>query len=278
MQHREDEPLLSNIATSLCAALDPSLHAAMTASDWSERFRASKTPWFRGRTYHEYSVMRSSLKSLINFDNARILDFGCGERPVAAASIAIRHPQAEVIGYDIVSPDFTGLDKVLMEEVGQERPANLHIGEPSGRFDLVYSWSVFEHIAVPELRSCFTRIRDWLADDGVFFFQIAPLYHSPDGSHLNALSQSEPWYHLSHSIEETRIAVFKGRSAARLWQQFLELNRLTAHDFKDIAVSCGLRVMSELLLAVEIAPPVPLLRTYTREALTTSEVRIVFRK
>ncbi len=260
----------------------------MAHVNWTEVFKASKTPWFRARTYHEYGSMWPMLRTLVNFDQSRILDFGCGALPIASASIALRHPEAEVYGSDVVDADLASLNKVLKHEATAEVPPNLHLirvppsclPETLGSFDLIYSWSVFEHIFVHHLYDCFRVIRDRLKDEGVFFFQIGGIYFSDKGSHLDEFFPNEPWHHLVRSLDELHQGVFASdralESRERHWRQFIELNRLSIDDFLDIAQSAGLKLVREERLRTDRDPPPRLLRIYTSDALKCFEIRAIF--
>jgi SAM-dependent methyltransferase len=253
-------------------------------------FRNSAPQWFRARTTHEYDVVRQRVGRDVALERARILDFGCGELPVAAASFALRHPASSVTGCDVLALNARVLESSLREHAGQPVPSNLQVlqappngfrwtGEP---FDLVYSWSVFEHIPSADIRTNFALIRDCLAPGGVFFFQIGGLYFHTSGSHLGSVFPDEPWHHLTRSLDELESVVMSQPMAQdarlRLWRQFVELNRLTAEDFLDAAADAGLVLQShENLRDKAHAPPARLLRSHTLDALVTSEIRAVFR-
>lgn len=251
---------------------------------------AASAPWFKARACHEYAVVRVAVQEYVTFDQATILDFGCGELPVAAASFALRHPGAHVIGTDVASVDAERFRQSLEREAGLPIPLNLHIHTvdpstlPDGveNLDLVYSWSVFEHIAASELVTCFRLIKDRLARDGVFFFQISPLYHSPFGSHLKRYFPSEPWHHLRLSTEEVRARVhgdaYPEVSNVRAWQQFIELNRRSADDFMDAASDAGLELAWQRRGRTSELAADWLTRTYTADTLHTEELRALFKR
>ena len=254
-------------------------------AEWTERFRASQTSWFRARTHAEYSGVAEWCRKTVDFDNARMLDFGCGALPVAAASFALRHPNASVTGTDIVPISRDKLSRTLTKEVGTAAPPNLKfVMEDGERFDLVYSWAVFEHIAEGEVRACFAKIRDCLAEDGVFLFQVGGLYHSSEGgSHLKSFFPSLPWHHLILSIDELHRGVFGSADPSedrkkRAWQQFIELNRLTAEDYLEAARSAGLKLVRKELFRTKASPPARLLRVYTKDTLTLNGIRILFKR
>jgi cyclopropane fatty-acyl-phospholipid synthase-like methyltransferase len=224
----------------------------------------------------------------VDIANADILDFGCGALPVASASFALRYPQSRVCGTDIVNIDTTLLSRTLVEETGLAIPPNLEIyttppnSLPShlGLFDLVYSWSVFEHIPSNNIEHCFSLIRERLKSSGVFFFQIGGLYFSHNGSHLSNYS-NEPWHHLMYSISELQEKVFNSTypqaKKEREWQQFKELNRLAAASFIAAAERAGLLTLWQKIEHVGNPPP-SLLQVYSAEALTAYEIRALFKR
>jgi SAM-dependent methyltransferase len=247
-------------------------------------FAAAPDAGFRGRVLSEYRTIKHWVKDRIDWDSAKILDFGCGGG-IAAASVALRHPQAQVAGFDILPVDVVGLAKSFERQVGQALPSNLSFipafseddtGEAG--YDLVYSWSAFEHIRASQIAPACRRIKSSLKPTGLFFMQIDPLYFSPRGSHLYRFFK-EPWHHLLLSIEELRegtCAPAEGELGAREWQQFVELNRLTGGQIIDHAQQGGLRLIREQFFSTDLKPPAPLLDIYSSEVLTTVGLYALF--
>jgi cyclopropane fatty-acyl-phospholipid synthase-like methyltransferase len=236
---------------------------------------------FRVRTVSEYRRVRHVLGQEIDFDSARILDFGCGQG-FAAASFALRHPKAEVIGFDVSEVDQKLLQDRLQSQLGTSMPANLSFVSGAScpwqdlpKFELVYSWSVFEHIRETLVEKIFAEIKAQLSDRGKMFLQIDPLYFSPKGSHLYKYFSS-PWHHLMLSLDQLMETVFKpGGNEVRQqreWQQFVELNRLTATDFLGRARSAGFKPGRTALRRTQTQPPQRLLRIYSEEALLNEEL------
>jgi len=247
-------------------------------------FAAAPDAGFRGRVLSEYRTIRHWVKDRIDWDSAKILDFGCGAG-IAAASIALRHPQAQVAGFDILPIDVGGLAQSLDRQAGQTLPSNLNFistfseqdaGEPG--YDLIYSWSVFEHIRQSQIVPVCRFIRSSLKENGVFFMQIDPLYFSPRGSHLYRFFK-EPWHHLSLSIDELRegtCAPAQAEIGAREWQQFVELNRLTGGQIIEHAKAGGLQLLRAQFFSTELEPPPALLDIYQRDTLTTVGLYALF--
>lgn len=221
----------------------------------------------------------------MDFETSRILDFGCGQG-IAAASFALRHPGASVYAVDVAPPDVSILETQLESQLGVGIPENLNfisnldeILEREMRFDLIYSWSVFEHVRASELEGLFKKIKSCLSVDGRFFMQINPLYFSPRGSHLYRYFSS-PWHHLTLSIDELRDVLFAADNEKRRdreWRQFIELNRLTATDILGRASASGLKLTRKELSKTDKIPPPRLARVYSQDALLTEEVIALFR-
>lgn len=255
--------------------------------DVDARFKSSQTKWFRSRTYHEHAIIRRETRAHVNLEDARILDFGCGSLPIASASIALRYPMSEVVATDILPISLDVTAEHMRREAGYELPNNFFATstEPSslpeslGQFDLIYAWSVFEHIIpTTEIPVCFSAIRERLKPGGVFFFQIGGLYFSHDGSHLRSLN--EPWVHLLYPLNILHQMVMAGprvnSSKDAEWQQFFELNRLTCDDFMDMAEASGFHIVKQDRIEVG-NPPENLTRIYGREVLTTNEIRAILK-
>jgi SAM-dependent methyltransferase len=238
---------------------------------------------FKARATFEYQQVRKWAGHRIDFSTARILDFGCGQG-VAAASFALRHPEARVIGVDIEPVLVPQLSNLLKAQIGHTIPSNVSYRTipltpfSNEQFDLIYAWSVFEHIKEDKIVDTFAMLKDHLADNGVLFVCCNPLYFSPHGSHLYKYFKS-PWHHLLLTLDELRGGVVSDvflSSEAREWQQFLQLNRLTAHDIIVRASAAGLKCIRQHLSKTDMAPPPKLARLYDNDALTTTELVATF--
>ena len=213
-------------------------------------FEEAKDAGFRGRANSEYKRIKGWTGERVNLDKARILDFGCGQG-IAATSFALRHPNAQVTGFDIEPINQQQLARIYETQVGLQLPPNVtftsaHPGEiPAGEqpFDLIYAWSVFEHVREDLMVDLFKSLKNRLAPKGSLFVQVSPLYFSPQGSHLYKYFKS-PWHHLILSLDELREGVVSAEfrpTETREWRQFMELNRLTAHEIIGRAGTAGLR-------------------------------------
>lgn len=247
------------------------------------RFAQAPEIGFRGRTISEYRTIKHWVGDRINWDQCSVLDFGCGTG-IAAASIALRHPSSQVFGVDIVPTDADGLSTLFLQQTGLLLPTNLVFldkfpGETTtAEYDIVYAWSVFEHVREEALENVFRAIKSKLKENGVFFLQIDPLYFSPRGSHLYGFIK-QPWHHLNKSIDEIREIICPDKAGpgnSNAWKQFLELNRLTGRQIINYAKQAGLRLLREQFVTVDLEPPTNLTDIYKLDVLTTSSLYALF--
>jgi SAM-dependent methyltransferase len=252
-----------------------------------ERLAAAADVGFRTRCLHEYRTVLQATKAHLSLESARILDFGCGQG-IAAASFALRLPEALVMGVDILPPNRKRLQQRFLQQVGIDLPPNLKLleGAPGTLplevkdLDLIYAWSVFEHVSFPQLVDTMRLLKERLRSKGLFFLQISPLYFSPKGAHLYRFDPS-PWVHLLHETDVLK-AIVMGTAepeAAKIreWTQFETLNRATADDIVAAALAAGFSLESEARRRIADEPPVRLTRAYNRDALVTEEIRLLLR-
>ena len=217
-----------------------------------------------------------------------ILDFGCGEA-ITALGFAQRHNVRSILGVDI-GPDVYRCAARAEENVGSGLlPTNLQIkqiqaGEDfsqGSKFDLIYSWSVFEHIDQSIFDSVIRNLRNLLKPKGLLFVQIAPLFYSADGSHLYH-RVPEPWAHLTMQSDRyldrltNACASLEERDA--LWGCFATLNRITAPELKRRLDATGLTLLREFYSedSEKGDPPSDLLEVYQKDVLVTNQVVLLY--
>jgi SAM-dependent methyltransferase len=95
------------------------------------------------------------------------------------------------VGFDIVPTDVQGLLELAQREgVADELPEMLEFRRSEPRalpadvdsFDVVFSWSTFEHVAEPT--GLLRDVHRVLRPNGVLMIQLWPFFHSQHGSHL----------------------------------------------------------------------------------------------
>jgi SAM-dependent methyltransferase len=252
-----------------------------------EKLEVASDTAFRSRALHEYRTVAKLTEPYISLSDIRILDFGCGEG-IAAASFALRLPEATVFGVDIRMPNIKRLRQRFQQQVSLELPSNLTLtssapGELPNEItelDLIFAWSVFEHVSFPQIVDTMRLLKGRLRSKGLFFLQISPLYFSPKGSHLYRFDPS-PWVHLLQETQALKAMVMNSAEpeAAKhhVWGQFETLNRATADDIVAAAVAAGFSVEFEERLRVPNEPPTRLTRAYNHDALVTEEMRLLLR-
>ena len=147
----------------------------------------------------------------------RILDFGCG-RGLSTSGIALTYRPSFIAGVDINSVHEGCLPK-LREELGIDTlPDNLNFEKiqpgqvcSHDKFDVVYAWSVFEHVNRSIFNSIIDAIRAKIELGGLLFVQISPLYFSPEGCHLWEVGYTR-WEHLRLQTNDIRSGVFGSTS------------------------------------------------------------------
>lgn len=211
-----------------------------------------------------------------------ILDFGCGEATMALG-IALRHNARRVVAVEIhgeidncipyakAQLGLTTLPKNFeLKRVKAESPL-----DDLGKFDLVYSWSVFEHVSQDLIVDCFRKIKRVLRPHGLMFLQTTPLYYSAEGSHLKPWVP-EPWAHLTMQQSLFQAALIENADSSEqsdhLWWVYQTLNRITAPSLLRAAVEAGFQIVREYRTFDEMTVPEHLKEIYTDEVLKTNQL------
>lgn len=240
-------------------------------------------PAFRARFVHEYdAISRWSDKVLT--PGARILDFGCGQG-IAALGFALRDATAVVSAID-VGAFHDVLPGLSQRNLGKEVPGNLHFHVSDGPClpfasnsqDLIYSWSVFEHIRRDLIPSILGELRRVLKADGHLFIQIDPLYFSPKGAHLYNILDT-PWVHLLDQYDVLRDKVLTSGAhkdtISGLIEQYDTLNRITADELIEEIAASGFEILKKATGQTDLVPPARLCDVYRREVLVTNTVHVL---
>jgi ubiquinone/menaquinone biosynthesis C-methylase UbiE len=241
---------------------------------------------FRSRFTIEYNTV-SRWSDKVGKPGSHILDFGCGQG-IAALGFALRHPATHVSGIDIGRFQ-DKLQQMSQQQLRRDVPDNLsfHVADgvslpfPDSSLDLVYSWSVFEHIRRDLLPSILADLLRVLKPDGQLFIQIEPLYFSPRGAHLYGILD-ESWVHLlhQHDVLREKIMGSSGNQARKeyLLTQYESLNRITVDELVDAVMLAGFDVKRRHVTQVGITPPSQLLAIYRSEVLTTNSICLLVDK
>jgi SAM-dependent methyltransferase len=126
----------------------------------------------------------------ITLEGRRVADIGCGDG-IIDLGLALKGRPEELVGYDLMDVDTGALLRAARGAgVGSELPAGLRfersaptaIPAPDSYFDVVVTWSVFEHVDNPV--ALLGEVRRVIKPDGYLFLQLWPFYDSEHGGHL----------------------------------------------------------------------------------------------
>jgi SAM-dependent methyltransferase len=169
-----------------------------------------------------------------------------GKRSVVLSQVCDRLTQQGIA----VSPDYE-------ERLRYIEYDGLNFPFEDEAFDIVYSWSAFEHIAnVPDV---LREIRRVCRRDARVFLQVCPWYHCLQGSHLTDFI-SEPYFHLkrppewvwqqlNHYVDlhpDQRDFVL-----GHMWPEYQSLNRYSANRFYADVIAAGFTVQRTITCTYE---------------------------
>ena len=184
----------------------------------------------------------------VSIEGKRVADIGCGDGSMALG-VMEKGRAAEVVGFDLWPFD-AGQVARLAKENGVPGPGTnfqsvecqpTHLPWISGYFDVLYSWSAFEHIAEPEAVA--REMRRLITPGGVALVQLFPFYLSEWGSH--AFDQPR-FTHLTTGYHPEGV----------------ELNQITLDELHEAFRAAGWRVGWVRLLETTCCPPPEALEKY----------------
>jgi SAM-dependent methyltransferase len=225
--------------------------------------------WFASHINAAREVIDFLAGDLISLDAKRVADIGCGDGIIDLALAALAQP-AELVGFDLNRTDDVALfDRAVKNGFLTEMPANLRFsGSEPGRipaddasFDVLVSWSCFEHVVdpIPLVR----EMRRVIAPGGVLFLQLWPFYHSASGAHLDEWYPGGQFVHLTtpdREIEQVVRANDLGTSwwPEYKWSEYLRLNRITVDELQAALLAGGFLINKVQLISdcVHIPPQI----------------------
>jgi ubiquinone/menaquinone biosynthesis C-methylase UbiE len=206
----------------------------------------------------------------VHLAGKEIADIGCGDGILALGFTRLAKP-ARLVGYDVNEVDLDNLAARCVEEgVDPALPPGLefHVSQQKGlpaadaSFDVVTTWSAFEHIGDPY--ALLREIRRILRPDGALFLQLWPFYYSERGSHLWEWFP-DGFHHLLEHHTETVDKLDRSELKDRAWtemmaREFVHLNRLTLDELQRCILAAGLAVTKLELISHAVAIPRELAR------------------
>ncbi len=145
--------------------------------------------------YEKTFIKAYGLKNINDFENKKILDFGCGEGGFAVA-LATKCPNSQIDGIDLLD----GQDEAtkIKKEKGLNN-LNFIIGRSenleSESYDYAFSHDSFEHFEDPKyILSEMIRL---VKPGGSVLIKFGPTWASPYGRHIGGtVRKDRPWIHL----------------------------------------------------------------------------------
>lgn len=186
-----------------------------------------------------------------------VADVGAGDGIIDLA-LSIKGRPAKLVGFDVRPTDVDALRRAAgVAGVANELPEALSFARseidglpaPDDYFDVVVTWSVFEHVSQPV--RMLTEIARVLKPGGVLFLQLWPFYYSEHGGHLWP-HYDEAFPHLLHDREQIEAHV-TGRRATDPTRdavdEFRSLNRITLDGLQRAMLVAGLTTVKLELIA-----------------------------
>jgi ubiquinone/menaquinone biosynthesis C-methylase UbiE len=245
--------------------------------------------WFRDHYYQAPAEIMSYLREVgVVLRDLHVADIGCGDG-IMALGVARQGRPALLVGFDVNRTDAD----VLLERAKAERaagatlPPNLEFrqSEPTelpaadGSFDVVYTWSAFEHIEDPT--AVLLEINRVLRREGLLFLQLWPFYLSERGSHLWDWFP-ESFHHLLMGDDEIAAAMTRGREdvdfmTGYMLEEYQKLNRITLGDLQDALLAADFDIVRLDLLSHRVALEPELARRFRLADLGIAGVKLIAR-
>jgi len=195
-----------------------------------------------------------------DLSNLKILDLGCGDM-LADVGLLGRAPK-QITGLDVAFHEWDVVERAVrvVSEAGfpvpQDYASRMSYVPYNGtkfpfadnQFDLIISWSAFEHI--PQVREVLDEMRRVVKPQGRAFVQVYPWFHCYWGSHLSDYID-EAYFHLRRPAEWV-LAQLQNYVAAHpeqgdfilghMWSEYRKLNRYSAQLFLRDAMDAGFSI------------------------------------
>ena len=248
-------------------------NAAATAAAASVAVAADPAPptdaWFNSHVDAAREVIGFLAGDGISIDGKRVADIGCGDGIIDLALAALAQP-GQLIGFDLNRTDEVALlERARANAFVAEMPPSLSFSgsEPGripaddGAFDVLVSWSCFEHVVdpIPLVR----EMRRVIAPGGVLFLQLWPFYYSASGAHLDEWFPGGQYVHLTtpdDQIEQVVRADDLGTTwwPEYKWSEYVRLNRITVDELQAALLAGGFLINKVQLISdcVHIPPQI----------------------
>lgn len=222
---------------------------------------SSQAVWFR----EHFWQAADEVLAYVDLEGKAVADIGSGDGIIDLA-LALRGRPRELVGFDVVPTNTTYLLEqaaehadvaALPEQLSFRGSEPERIDAPDASFDVVVTWSVFEHARDP--LGLLREMRRIVRPGGVLFLQLWPFYHSAKGSHLWDWFP-EPFHHLQQGGEEIEVAVRAGDRHGADWSEYMlreygTLNRVTVDELGEAVRSAGFSIRELELMGQRSSVP-----------------------
>jgi ubiquinone/menaquinone biosynthesis C-methylase UbiE len=187
-----------------------------------------------------------------------VADVGCGDGIIDLGLVHHGQPR-RLVGFDVnpVREDLL-LERAITARVGDALPPALEFAVSDSTklpaaddsFDVVVTWSAFEHIDDPA--TVLAEIRRVLRPDGVLFLQLWPFYHSQHGAHLDEW-YPEGFVQFQQDADEIEADVLQ-RADEQGWAkyklgEYRTLNEITVDELGHLIEAAGFRITKVQLIS-----------------------------
>ena len=214
------------------------------------RYEALERDWVESHQRAAREVVEFYAGDGISLEGLVIADLGCGDGLIDL-SLAQTCQPAMITGFDLAPTDIESLTSRAQRYFELDSlPSNLqfhqssvdHIPADDATFDLVMSWSTFEHVS--ELDQMASEISRVLKPHGTVFIQLWPFFASQWGSHLWDFAQ--PFEHLQTPVDLLQDRARDTMDRDNPFHQDVlgqseHLNRITLDELQAAFVGVGLK-------------------------------------
>jgi 2-polyprenyl-3-methyl-5-hydroxy-6-metoxy-1,4-benzoquinol methylase len=264
-------------------ALELSTTTGDNAAAYGQHERKSAQGWFTDHYIDAADQILGFIASSgLGIGGREVADVGSGDGIIDLA-LATRGAPTRLVGYDVSPTDAGELERAARAAGFEGRSENLSFAEsgvdsiPAAdeSFDVVVTWSVFEHVSEP--LAMFKEIRRILRPDGFLFLQLWPFYYSDHGGHL-WLTHGGGFPHLLSPDDEI-IASLEGKTGTDARRpaddEYLSLNRFTLNELGALMREAGLSVRRAELISETVNIPEELSDEVPLTDLLTSGVKLL---
>ena len=244
----------------------PANEADIATGEFTDGHPGSRKQWF---FEHYEKAARETIEFLteggVSLEQCSMADIGCGQG-ITDLGIFRKSKPSRLVGFDInkTSRDLlaeeaqaAGVDSSLPEGLEFVQSESERLPAPDDNFDVVITWSAFEHIANP--LAVLQEIRRIIRPHGVLFLQLWPFYHSQHGSHLMH------WYpdgYCQFLLDDNQIRerLLSDTETDREWTEMMideysSLNKITFEQLQSDMREAGFRVARLEILSHTVQLP-----------------------